>query len=149
MPNGVLVTFFNKAIVCAAISVLANPCAAQLQIETPWVALAPPAATVNAAYMKLYNPQMQPQKIVNVNSDCCAMTMLHQMRREGDKMHMEHVDYLLVPAQSEVNLAPGGLHIMLMKPKKELQLYSKVTIVFTFADASEQNIVLDVKKYEP
>ena len=140
--------FFNKIIVSAVLSMLANLCAAQLQIENPWIALAPPAAGVNAAYMKFYNPQPQPQKIVGVSADCCAMTMLHQMRREGDKMRMEHLDYLLVPAQSEVNLAPGGLHIMLMKPKQELQLDSKVTLVFTFADASKQSIVLDVKKYE-
>jgi len=122
---------------------------AHFQVENAWVQLAPPGAKVNAAYMQIHNPQAQARIITGVRADCCAMVMLHQTRREGDRVFMDHLEQLVIPAQSSVRLAPGGLHIMLMQAKRELTLDSKVTISFDFSDGTTQGVELHVKQSNP
>ena len=124
---------------------LAGQCVAQVQIENAWVQLAPPAAKVNAAYMQIHNPRAQPQTIVRVRADCCAMVMLHQTRKDGDRVFMDHLDQLVIPANASVQLAPGGLHIMLMQANRKLTLDSQVQISFDFDDGRTQDIQLNVK----
>ena len=142
-------SYYNKIFSCVFLSLLAGHCAAQLQIENAWVQLAPPAATVNSAYMQISNPQLRPQTIVGLSADCCVMAMLHNTRRSGDKVSMDHLEYLTIPAQGSVQLAPGGMHIMLAEAHQELTLESKVKITFSFNDGSTQDIELDVKKTDP
>ena len=136
--------FFTGTLLCG----LAFYSSAQVLVENAWVQLAPPAITVNAVYMQIHNPQLRPQTIVSLNADCCATVMLHNTRKVGDKVVMEHLDYLVVPAQSTVQLEPGGMHIMLMEPPAELTLESKVKLTFSFNDGSTQELDLDVKKNE-
>jgi periplasmic copper chaperone A len=143
------VNYYNKFFACILLGVFASHCAAQVQVEGAWVKLAPPSATVNAAYMTIHNPQLHVQTIVGVSADCCAGVMLHKTRREGDKVVMDHLEHLVIPAQSRVQLAPGGLHIMLTEAQEELTLESKVNITFSFGDGSTQDFELDIKKDEP
>ena len=128
---------------------LASDRAAQVQIENAWIQLAPPSARVHAAYMQIHNPQAQAQTIIGVRADCCAMVMLHQTRKNGDRVQMDHLEHLVIPAQASVQLAPGGLHIMLMQAKSDLTLDSRVTISFDFDDGSTQDVELNVKKANP
>lgn len=141
--------YYNKLFACVWLSMFAGHCAAQVQVENAWIQLAPPAATVNAVYMTIYNPQLHPRTIVGLSADCCARVMLHRTHRDDDKVLMEHLEHLLIPAQASVQLSPGGLHIMLAKAKEELTLESKVKITFSFSDGSTQEFYLDVKKDEP
>jgi periplasmic copper chaperone A len=149
MQSGVSVNYYNKFFACAWLCVLAGHGAAQVQVENARIQLAPPATTVNAAYMTIHNPQLRAQTIVGVSADCCAGAMLHKTRREGDKVVMDHLEYLAIPAQASVQLAPGGLHIMLTEAQEELTLESKVKITFSFGDGSTQEFDLDVKQSEP
>lgn len=123
-------------------------CKAEVRVDNAWIKLAPPAATVNAAYMQLSNLQAQAQTIVGVSADCCAMAMLHQVQHDGDKVSMAHLDQLVIPPQSSVQLAPGGLHIMLMHAHEKLALNHPVIITLRFSDGHSQAIVLAVKKDE-
>jgi copper(I)-binding protein len=143
------VNYYNKFCVCVLLAMLAGHGAAQVQVENAWIQLAPPGATVNAAYMTIHNPQSSAQTIVSVSADCCAGVMLHKTRREGDKVVMDHLEHLIIPAQARVPLAPGGLHIMLTKAQEELRLESKVKIIFSFDDGTIQEFTLDVKQSEP
>lgn len=138
--------YYNKLFAGTLVGALALPCVAQVDVENAFVQLAPPGATVNSAYMEIHNPQLRAQTIVGVSADCCAMAMLHQTRQYGDKVSMEHLDLLIVPAQASVQLAPGGLHIMLMKPAQNLTTGSKVKLTFSFDDGATQDIDLSVKK---
>jgi copper(I)-binding protein len=149
MQSGVSVNYYNKFFSCILLGMLANHCVAQVQVENAWIQLAPPAATANAVYMKIHNPQLRPQTIIGLSADCCAEVMLHKTRREGDKVLMEHLEHLVIPAQASVQLAPGGLHIMLMATEEALTLESKVKITFSFGDGSTQEFDLDVKQDEP
>jgi len=148
MQSGVSVNYYNKVFSGLLCGVFAWPCMAQVEVSDAWVQLAPPGAEVNAAYMRIYNPQLKPQTIVGVSADCCAMAMLHQTRKHGDKVSMDHLDLFVVPAQTDVQLNPGGLHIMLMQAQQELTIDSEVKITFSFSDGTTQDINIHVKKNE-
>lgn len=118
---------------------------AELRIENAWVKLAPPGARANAAYVQLYNNSDAPIVIQSLSATCCAELMLHRTRYENDKAIMEHLDQLTVPAQGNVKLAPGGLHIMLLNARKPLQLGEQIELHLYFANGQQQTIHLPVK----
>lgn len=140
--------YFTNYVGVFLLSNSASYCAADVRVENAWIKLAPPAATVNAAYMQLTNLQQQAQTIVGVSADCCAIAMLHQMQRDGDKVSMAHLDQLVIPPQSSVQLAPRGMHIMLMQAHEKLSLDRQIIITLTFSDGHSQKIALAVKKDE-
>lgn len=119
---------------------------AEITVQNPWVKLAPPGAAVNAAYMNLGNDSPVEKIIVAVSADCCTQVMMHQTRREGDKVYMDHHDTLVIPAQSELRLAPGGLHLMLIGAKAPLTINDKINIHFEFADGAQHSVSVPVKK---
>lgn len=119
---------------------LAKPAAAQLQVDNAWVPLAPPGARVYAVYMTLINRSTEPLTLVGFASDCCAHGMLHSTRQQEGKVIMEHLDSLEIAAQSQVQLQPGGIHMMLMGPKAPLAEGDEIAMELRFADGSRQTI---------
>lgn len=140
--------FFTSYVGIFLLGSLVPYCVADVQVANAWIKLAPPSATVNAAYMQLTNQQSQAQTIVGVSADCCAMAMLHNTQHEGDKVAMVHLDQLVIPPQSSVQLAPGGMHIMLMQAREKLSLNRAVIITLEFSDGHSQAIELAVEKDE-
>ena len=119
---------------------LANTAAAQLQVNNAWVPLAPPGARVYAVYMTLNNQGAQPLTLVGLASDCCAHGMLHSTRQQEGRVIMEHLDALEIPAGGQVQLQPGGIHVMLMGPKASLVEGDEIDVDLRFADGSQQTI---------
>jgi copper(I)-binding protein len=117
-----------------------------VSVQQAWVKLAPPGAAVNAAYMRLQNQSPTAQVIVAVSADCCTQVMMHESRLEGDRVVMDHKERLEIPAQSELVLAPGGLHLMLMGAQAPLAMDDKVSFVFEFADGTQKIIIAPVKR---
>lgn len=139
---------FRQSLAFMLLSAMAGYCMAELKVTDAWVKLAPPSASVNAAYMQLTNDQQHLQTITRISADCCAMTMLHQTRHDQDRVFMDHLARLPIPAQSTAELKPGGLHIMLMKAHTPLLVNDPVVITLGFDDGSEQQIHLVVKADE-
>jgi hypothetical protein len=55
-------------------------------------------------------------------------------------MKMRRIDTIVVPAHSQVELKPGGLHIMLIGLSRNLQLGERVTINLEFADGDRLTV---------
>lgn len=105
-------------------------------VKNAWVKLAPPGAKVNAAYMQFYNHSSVDNAVVAVSADCCKEVMVHQSRRIGDRIFMDHLDRLEIPARSELMLSPGGLHLMLTGAQAPLKMNDEVKIILTFTDGT-------------
>jgi periplasmic copper chaperone A len=119
-----------------------------LQINNAWVKLAPPSASVNAAYLELRNTTDSSVVITEITADCCGHVMLHETKIDGDKASMHHLDELNVQAKSNLVMRPGGLHIMLMQIKTPLVVDAKVQFILTFADGRQQQFGAMVKRDE-
>lgn len=118
----------------------------QLSVQSAWIKLAPPGASVNAAYMRLHNDSSAARIVVAVSADCCEQVMMHESRREGDRVFMAHRDKLEVSARSELVLAPGGLHLMLIGAREPLMENNQVKISLNFADGTQQLITVPVRR---
>lgn len=136
--------FAGIILLCNSSIVLAN-----VQISDGWVKLAPPGAKANAAYLHFYNQGQQAVVIESISAPCCARLMLHRTRYENDRAIMEHVDELTIPAQGNVGLVPGGVHIMLMNAAQPLVAGENIEMQLHFSSGQQQTIYLPVKADGP
>lgn len=114
----------------ASAAVGAEPCAPV--IEQAWVRAAPPGATALAGYLVLRNDCDAPVTVTGVESLDFDLPMIHRSEDQGGMSHMQAAGPLDVPAQGELRFVPGGLHLMLMAPKR----------AFTEGDVARIRLVL-------
>jgi hypothetical protein len=118
-----------------------------IRINDPWVREAPPNAHSLAAYMIIENLSARQQILTSVTSSAFASVMIHQTVNRDGMMQMEHKSQLEIAAQSKMILAPGGYHLMLMGPKKNIIAGDKVALSLKFAEGEEIVIEVPVRKF--
>ncbi len=117
---------------------------AELDIRDPWIKNLPPSVPVRAGYMTIHNPQSKAVSIVSLRSDAFASIEIHQTIEQDGMMRMEQVPSLTIEANSSVQLAPGGLHLMMMNPSEPTQPGDLLEIVIVLDDGSEQRVEMQV-----
>jgi len=117
----------------------------ELEVRNAWIREAPPVAKSHAAYMELVNNSDKAVEIISVLAEDYAMTMLHKTVEKNGMATMEHVDILTIPPRDAVKLQPGGLHIMLMNPKRKLKAGDTVKITICFDRDRHQEIMATVR----
>ena len=83
--------------------------------------------------------------LLKAESDVAERVELHTHIQEGDTFRMREVDSIEVPAGKQVELKPGGLHLMLMGLKKELEKGQSFEVTLHFKKAGTQKITVPVK----
>jgi copper(I)-binding protein len=111
--------------------------ACDLTLEGAWVRTPPPGATVMAGYGKLGNPGHGDSALVRAESPDFGRVELHSMVMDGDVMRMRKLDRIDVKAGETVELKPGGLHLMLFEPKRELAEGAEIPLTLTLACDTE------------
>jgi copper(I)-binding protein len=86
-----------------------------------------------AGYFTLKNETGKDRKIVSASSPDCGMLMLHLSKHDGGE-HMMMVDSVNVPAGGSVSFAPGGYHLMCVKPSQRVKPGNTVRITLDFDD---------------
>ena len=117
---------------------------AELDIRDPWIKNLPPSVPVRAGYMTIHNPQSKAVSIVSLRSDAFASIEIHQTIEQDGMMSMEQVPSLKIEPNSSVQLAPGGLHLMMMNPSEPTQPGDQLEIVIVLDDGSEQRVEMQV-----
>ena len=103
---------------------------------------------MTGAFMTLTNRSGRPATLRSASSSKAGMVQLHEMVMVDGKMTMrEAANGIEIPAQGEVTLAPGGLHVMLMGLKGALEVGDEVDLALTFADGARVDLVVPVKKF--
>lgn len=113
-----------------AVSVLAllAPVAAlaQVDVREAWVRGTVPAQTATGVFMTLH--AHQPARLLGVSSPAAETAELHEMKMEGNVMRMRAIDALPLPAMQDVQLKPGGYHVMLLGLKGQLKTGDAVPV---------------------
>ncbi|MDX8389157.1 MAG: copper chaperone PCu(A)C [Mariprofundaceae bacterium] len=91
-----------------------------------WVRMPPPVADTAAAYMQLHNHSKQPLAITSITSSAAEKCEVHEMDMSDGMMHMRKLEKPIIPAGGSLQLAPGGLHLMLIGLKSELHAGQEV-----------------------
>ncbi|MFK8068774.1 MAG: copper chaperone PCu(A)C [Gammaproteobacteria bacterium] len=117
-----------------------------LVIENAWIREAPPTVNVLAAYVTFKNPTDRDIILTSVNSPAFKNVMFHKTEMKDGLAKMRHADEIVIPAHSSFELAPGGVHMMLMGKNTALKLEDQVEFNLSFENINDQKIIATVKK---
>ncbi|PJK11136.1 hypothetical protein CO614_01495 [Lysobacteraceae bacterium NML120232] len=109
----------------------------QMRIADGWVRLLPGGMPMHAGFARIENPCGKAVEIVAATSPVYAEVELHETRREAGVSRMRQIHALPVSAHGQTRLQPGGLHLMLMRPQREIRPGEPVVIRFKLADGRE------------
>ena len=98
-----------------------------------------------SGYFTLKNDGDSAVELTGASSSACGMVMLHQTKSEGGVDKMMMVKSVKVPAHGSFSFAPGGYHLMCMKPKASMKLGANVPVVLKFADGKTVTASFPVK----
>jgi copper(I)-binding protein len=117
---------------------------AQVVVKDPWVRATVPQQKATGAFMQLTSPEEV--RLVDAYSPIANSVEIHEMKMENNVMKMRPVERLVLPAAKTVELKPGGLHIMLMGLKQQLNEgdSAPVTLVVEGKDRTRQSIELEI-----
>lgn len=107
------------------------------RIEQGWLRLPPAAMPMLAGFARLANPCESDVTVVAASSDAFASVELHESRIVDGVSRMRPVRALRIPAGRAVELAPGGLHLMLMQPVRAPEVGQSVELRLRLGDGRE------------
>jgi periplasmic copper chaperone A len=119
---------------------------AELEFSDARIKNLPPSVPVRAGYVTIHNPAEIAEIIVGARSDRFASVEFHRSLMQDGMMRMEPVAELTIAAGASLQLAPGGLHMMLMQPVKSTRPGEKIELFLLLQDGSEQRLVMEVIK---
>lgn len=110
--------------------------AGQLTVEDAWIRAAPPGAMMLAGYMALGNTGDAPVVLIAADSDAFGDVSMHRTVEENGVARMRPLERVSVASGQRVVFAPGGMHLMLMQPKRALHPGDRITIRLRQADGT-------------
>lgn len=108
----------------------------RLVVDDAWIRAAPPGAHMRAGYATLRNGGDAPLIVRGARSDAFGDVSMHATQIEDGVARMrELADITLAPGEVVV-LEPGGKHLMLMRPLRELGPGEAATVVFEIGEGA-------------
>ena len=119
------------------------------QVKEGWIRMLPGGMPMQAGFARIDNRCPMPVTIVSASSPAYASVELHESKVVDGVNRMRAVPELRIAPQGAALLQPGGLHLMLMKPKATLKPGSRVAIEFTLQDGRTLLGEFEVRKPAP
>ena len=104
-------------------------------------------ATTGAAYVTINNNLALDAHLisVSVSEEVAKRVEIHDMRMDGEMMQMFQLENgIMIPANTQLQLRPGGKHIMFMGLATELNEGKTIDLTFEFANQPPQTISVPV-----
>jgi copper(I)-binding protein len=95
-----------------------------------------PGQSTSVAYLDMRNDSRTPVTIVRVSSPEFARAEVHKTTISDGIVKMQSLHSVKIEATSQLGFAPGGLHIMLIGPKRALLPGASVQLEFAMDDGS-------------
>lgn len=136
-------TFHMPGVVALAALLLAATGTPSVKVSQAWVRPTPPGASTAALYALIENSAAEPDRLVSVETDVAEVAELHTVRNEDGMVVMRPVEGgIPVPARGSVRLKPGGYHIMLVRPTRQIEAGDTVQVTLVFAKAGRVTLAV-------
>lgn len=112
-------------------------------IGQPWSRALPPTAHTGALFVSIHN-QGPADRLLSASVDIAETTELHAHIHQDGLMKMVQVDDIEVPANGNLELEPGGYHIMLIGLKQPLREGEHFPVRLEFAQAGTVELTAQV-----
>ncbi len=118
------------AIACAGLAAHAQA----VDVKNAWIRTTVQGQKATGAFMTL--TAKEGSKLMGASSPVAGVAEVHEMKMDGDVMKMRAVSGGLdLPAGKQIELKPGGYHVMLMDLKAALPKDTTVPLTLVFKDA--------------
>ncbi len=108
-----------KSLVSLLALVVSSAALAEVAVKDPWVRATVPHQKATGAFMRL--TASDDVRVVAARSPVAGVVEIHEMVMEGEVMKMRALPGLDLPAGKEVELKPGGWHVMLIDLKGQVK----------------------------
>lgn len=123
---------------------------AEVLLVDPYAKATPPNAKNSAAFMKIQNTSNSDVELISANSNISKVTELHTHIEENGMKKMIQIPSIKIPANSSVELKPGGLHIMFLGIQNQINENSNIDLNLTFSNGKTYELnPIPVKKVIP
>jgi hypothetical protein len=101
----------------------------------------------SAAYMVIANSGKEPDRLISAKADVSKAVEIHETVMEGDVMRMQPVQGgIEVPAGGQVELKPGGYHVMFIGLTRDLNGGDKFPLTLQFEKGGEVTVEAEVRQ---
>lgn len=121
-------------------------CQPSVRIQNIVVNEPPPGVDMTAGYFKATNAGNQPVSLVKVTSPDFGSIEMHRSIVKNGVASMVQQDLVTIPPNSSTIFKPGGYHLMMFHPKKQLAAGDTVFLTFYFSDSTLIQASARVKK---
>ena len=115
-----------------------------ITITAAWARASTGGRRPSAAYLTLRNAG-QADVLTGIASPVAEKVRIHQSVMENGVMRMRSAEPLSLPSGAEIQMKPGGFHIMLMRLKQPVEKDGVITLTLTFEKAGDVTIEVPVK----
>ena len=118
-----------------------------LEISGAWARASLSSNNNSAAYMSINNPTDKQITILGASAAVVANNVeLHKsFVDEQGVSRMTSIDKIVVPANSTIELAPGGIHVMLFDLKRKLVVGEKFKIILALEEMDAILVDAEIK----
>ena len=148
MKNLLSIRGIVTLVIVSMLAACAGPAASAIKVEGAWGRVSPSIAGAGAFYMMIKNTGAGEDKLTGVKSPACGMTEVHETVKKADgTMGMNLVpEPVAIPANGQVELKSGGMHVMCMMMKTDqFKTGSKVDLIMTFEKTGEKTVAVDIR----
>jgi copper(I)-binding protein len=100
---------------------------------------------VTALYFTLENNGSEADTLYAVETDIAKMVQIHETYSDGDVMGMREIGKIIIEPGSSVKLEPGGMHIMVMRLKRDIKIGDEIDFTLYFRNADKISITAEAK----
>jgi len=138
-----MMRYFSFLLLALVISPLIPAQSGDIEVTEGYVRRLPPGVVNTAAFMRILNRGYADRVLVGGSTPAADAVSIHATINDNGMMKMEHQMNLVIPAQGEVLLESGGLHLMLMGLKGSLG-EEEVELNLSFQDGGTISLRLPV-----
>ncbi|MCW8883625.1 MAG: copper chaperone PCu(A)C [Motiliproteus sp.] len=117
-----------------------------ISVQQGWVRAVPWVAKNTAAYMTIISSRTDNDQLLSASTPVAESVEVHRIVKTGRMMEMQRVDDLEIPAAGEVELKPGGYHLMLIGLKPVPAEGETVSLTLHFKAAGAPVVDLPVRR---
>jgi hypothetical protein len=123
---------------------LPDAAADNIVVSDLWIRATPPGARTAAAYLYISN-KGDNDRLLEIRSERARSVEIHATQEQSGMMRMSRLDSLAVPADSDLQLGPGGFHLMLVEISDTFVPGDSVLVTLIFEKAGAMDVHFAVR----
>ena len=124
----------------------AAPVGPQIECHDVWGRTSPKSATNGAVYLVIENKGSEADRLIGASSPVAETVELHEHIEEDGVMKMRPIEGLDIPARGQVELKPGGYHVMLIGLLETLEVGDGISVTLMFEKSGEITLEAEIRE---